>query len=69
MSQSNPGAQVRAPLTFIVPQDTKPCFHSSALTGGLPKVFFETEERVVTISLADRTDIPVAIRAFLGKGR
>jgi len=27
------------------------------------------EERVVTISLADRTDIPVAIRAFLGKGR
>jgi hypothetical protein len=49
MSQSNPGAEVRAPLTFIVPQDTKPYFHSSALTGGLPKVFFETEERVVTI--------------------
>ncbi len=49
MSQSNPGAEVRAPLTFIVPQDTKPCFHSSVLTGGLPKVVFETEERVVTI--------------------
>ncbi len=61
MSQSNPRAEqaaavegraegdVRAPLTFIVPQDTKPCFHSSALTGGLPKVFFETEDRTVTI--------------------
>lgn len=40
---------VRATLTFIVPQDTKPYFHSSALTGGLSKVFFETEERTVTI--------------------
>ena len=49
MSQSNSGAEVRAPLTFIVPQDSKPYFHSSALTGGLPKVFFETEERMVTI--------------------
>ena len=49
MSPSNSGAEVRAPLTFIVPQDSKPCFHSSALTGGLPKVFFETEERMVTI--------------------
>ena len=73
MSQSNPGAgdtiaaqrhsegEVRAPLTFIVPQDTKPCFHSSALTGGLPKVFFETEERVVTIQdmrpLAERLSL------------
>ncbi|MCH8997933.1 MAG: methyltransferase [Proteobacteria bacterium] len=36
-------------MTFIVPQDTKPCFHSSALTGGLPKVFFETEDRMVAI--------------------
>ena len=51
MSHSNPRAEteVRAPLTFIVPQDSKPCFHSSALTGGLPKVFFETEDREVTI--------------------
>ena len=49
MSPSNSGAEVRAPLTFIVPQDSKPYFHSSALTGGLPKVFFETEERMVTI--------------------
>ena len=36
-------------MTFIVPQDDKPSFHSSALTGGLPKVFFETEDRMVTI--------------------
>ncbi len=41
--------EVRAPLTFIVPQDTKPRFESSALTGGAPNVFFETEDRVVTI--------------------
>ena len=40
---------VRAAITFAVPQDTKPYFHSSALTGGLPKTFFETEERTVTI--------------------
>ena len=40
---------VRATLTFAVPQETKPYFHSSALTGGSPKVFFETEERTVTI--------------------
>jgi hypothetical protein len=51
MSQSNSPAEgeVRAPLTFIVPQETKPYFNSSALTGGLPEVFFETEEREVTI--------------------
>ena len=28
------GIDVAAPLTFIVPQDTKPVFHSTALTGG-----------------------------------
>ncbi len=56
MSQSSPVAAadqrepaVRAPLTFIVPQDTKPRFLSSALTGGVPKVFFEVEARTVTI--------------------
>ncbi len=51
MSQSNSRGEteVRAPLTFIVPQDSKPYFQSSALTGGLPKVFFETEDREVTI--------------------
>jgi hypothetical protein len=40
---------VRAPLTFIVPQDSKPYFESSALTGGEAKVFFETEDHSVTI--------------------
>ena len=33
---------VRGALTFIVPQDTKPCFESAALTGGEPRVHFET---------------------------
>jgi hypothetical protein len=41
--------QVIAPLTFIIPQDEKPYFESSALTGGVPKVFFKTQEREVTI--------------------
>lgn len=36
---------VRAALTFIVPQDTKPYFESSALTGGVPQVFFESTLR------------------------
>ncbi len=51
MSQPNSPAEaeIRAPLTFIVPQDSKPSFHSAALTGGLPKIFFETEDREVTI--------------------
>lgn len=50
MSQSNSQtAPVRAPLTFIVPQDTKPYFESSALTGGDPKVHFQTERRAVDI--------------------
>ncbi len=42
-------AAVRAPLRFIVPQETKPAFHAAALTGGAPKVFFETEDIPVTI--------------------
>ncbi len=36
-------ADVRAPLTFAVRQATKPYFNSSALTGGLPEIFFESE--------------------------
>lgn len=40
---------IRAPLTFIVPQETKPYFESAALTGDQPKVFFQTEELEVTI--------------------
>lgn len=40
---------VRASLTFIVPQDSKPYFDSTALTGGEAKVFFKTEDHGVTI--------------------
>ena len=40
---------VRGALTFIVPQDTKPYFESAALTGGEPKVHFETEVRRVEV--------------------
>ncbi len=40
---------VTGALTFIIPQDAKPEFHSSALTGGDPKVFFDVEERPVEI--------------------
>lgn len=38
-----------AELTFTVPQDTKPWFESSAVTGGQPRVFFRTEQRPVEI--------------------
>ena len=40
---------VRGALTFIVPQETKPCFESAALTGGEPRVHFETEVRRVDV--------------------
>ena len=43
-------ADLRAALTFLKPQEEKPVFHSSALTGGAPEVFFEVEEREVAIS-------------------
>ncbi len=43
-------ASVRAPLSYIVPQDTKPAFHSAALTGGAIEQFFETEDHTVQIS-------------------
>jgi hypothetical protein len=42
-------ADVRAALTFITPSDTKPVFHSSAITGGAPRVFFDTEPHIVLI--------------------
>ena len=41
---------VRAALTFIVPQDTKPYFKSAALTGADPEVHFQTEQREVEIN-------------------
>ncbi|MGI9411422.1 MAG: CmcJ/NvfI family oxidoreductase [Hyphomicrobiaceae bacterium] len=52
-----PTNAVRGALTFIVPQEKKPEFHSSALTGGDPKVFFEVEERFVDIAdMRERAD-------------
>ena len=42
-------AEVRGALSFIRPQNTKPVFHSSALTGGVPEVFFEVEKHTVPI--------------------
>jgi len=45
----HPTAAVLAALTFIVPQDSKPYFQSSALTGGVPRVFFKTEDLTVPI--------------------
>jgi hypothetical protein len=42
-------AVVNARLTFITPQDTKPVFESSAITGGAPRVFFDTKRRTVAI--------------------
>ena len=43
-------ADVSATLNFIERQDSKPFFHSSALTGGDPKIFFETDAQTVTIA-------------------
>ena len=40
---------VRAALNFIRRQDTKPVFHSAALTGGDPKIFFDVEPHTVPI--------------------
>lgn len=40
---------VRALLTFITRSDKKPYFESSALTGGAPRVHFETEQHSVEI--------------------
>ncbi len=42
--------EIRAPLNFIARQDTKPVFHSAALTGAEMKHFVEPEARTVTIS-------------------
>ncbi len=41
---------VEASLNFIGRQDTKPVFHSAALTGGKMKRFFEIEAHTVAIS-------------------
>lgn len=49
-AEGDPARDIRASLTFIVPQDAKPSFHSSAVTGGEPKIFFETENHEVTVA-------------------
>ena len=40
-----PQHELRADLTFIVPQDTVAYFESSALTGGVPRIFFDGDPR------------------------
>ncbi len=40
----------KAPLNFIRRQDTKPVFHSAALTSGQMKFFFDPEAHTVPIS-------------------
>ena len=54
-------ADVAGALFFIRPQDIKPVFHSSALTGGVPEIFFEVEEHTVAIGdmrrIADQLSI------------
>lgn len=47
---STTAENVKAPLTFIRPQDTKPVFHSSAMTGGEARIFFEVEAHTVPIA-------------------
>ncbi len=47
--ESDDRDDVRAILTFIVPQATKPRFESAALTGGEPRIHFETHAREVTV--------------------
>jgi hypothetical protein len=54
-AQSRSGRSITAPLGFTVPQDAKPVFHSSALTGGAPKIFFQVEE--IPVEIADMRPI------------
>jgi hypothetical protein len=42
--------EISASLNFIRRQDKKPLFHSSALTGGKPKYFYDIEAHTVPIS-------------------
>lgn len=63
-SQSEPlqsHATVHGELNFIVPQDEKPYFNSSRITGGVPEVFFDTKHHPMPIhdmrEIADDLDI------------
>lgn len=55
------GLSITAPLGFTVPQKEKPVFHSAALTGGDPKIFFKVDQIPVDIDdmrpIADRLDL------------
>jgi len=52
---------VKGELCFIIPQDEKPYFESSRMTGGVPEIFFESEQRKMPIHdmriIADDLDI------------
>ncbi len=50
-SEPNALPRVNGTLSFIVPQETKPFFHSTALTGSEAKLFFEIED--VEVEVAD----------------
>ena len=40
---------MKVDLKFIVPQESKPYFESSAITGNIPKIYFNTEKRSINI--------------------
>jgi hypothetical protein len=48
-TDNTPPHDLCAKLTYIVPQDSVPYFESAALTGTVPRVFFDTEQHSVTI--------------------
>ena len=48
-ADATPSTGVETQLTFIIPQDDKPYFKSSALTGTVPEVHFQTERRPVLV--------------------
>ena len=41
---------IKAEITFIKKQKTKPYYDSSAITGLVPKLYFKTEKKNVLIS-------------------
>ena len=49
-NSTRPVTALKAALNFIGRQDTKPVFHSAALTGGKMKMFFEPETHAIAIS-------------------
>ena len=46
-----PGAAdaIKASLTFMRPQDSKPYFHSARMSDGPPKIFFDTDDHAIEI--------------------